>query len=316
MFVSQMSDEEINTVQQRMYPGGWSGIGFLLQNQSLKQVVEEDSKVLAEYSITHRQMALQLTSVVEKAETISREKIHSHSEGSYLPLVEGKYLIEKHQTKGIQYCPFSLSESNEDDCGGGSGSAEYVVTHFSTGKKFGFPSLMPHLIRDHHFFERGPYAVDPREMIEFFQIQANSKAEIQYKVQKVWKRVSDYWSCDVPEEHLAYAKQICSDSVCLVPGIEAFLIERKEGPLLRPFDMLPPNKTCLYIANNTDNALDLSDAPQELWGFIIRYFLMNGETIFGRQTQRVVVLADEDRAVKLQRGVFNSKGDFLEVQPW
>lgn len=316
MLVSQMSDEEINTVQQRMYPGGWSVAGFLLENQSLKQIVEEDSKILAEHSITHRQMALQLTSVVEKANRISREKIHSHLGGRYLPLVEGKYLVEKDQTKGIQCCPFSLSESNKDDCGGSSGSAEYVVTHFSTGKKFGFPSLMPHLIRDHHFFERGPYAVDPREMIEFFQIQADSKAEIQYETRNEWIHYSGSGSSRVPEEHLAYAKQICSDSVCLAPGIEAFLIERKEGALLRPFNMLPPNKTCLYIANHTHDALDFSDSPRELWGSIVQHFLMDGETIFSRKTKRVPVLADEDSAVRLQTGVFNSKGDFFEVKSW
>ena len=91
LFLEEMSQERIEEIEQRMYPGSWSESGFLLPGQSLVQVIQEDAETLARHSITYEQMALQLGSVIERAKRIASDTFRC------LPLLNGKYLVQKEQ---------------------------------------------------------------------------------------------------------------------------------------------------------------------------------------------------------------------------
>lgn len=80
-------------------------------------------------------------------------------------------MIEKHDELAF--------EETLHDCGS---NAHYdvVLTNCTTHKSVSFPGLMQHLVREHHFFETGPYRVDPEEFVACTGL----KPHISYKLKK------------------------------------------------------------------------------------------------------------------------------------
>lgn len=161
--VEELTPQQLKTIEPRLYPGQWSATGFLSKGQSLSIAAQKDRETIQKTSYTFEKIADYLESLINHA--VSGMRLH---QGTW-KLFEGKFLVLKFQTKGIQHCPFNLSEVPEkNDCGGYVGSLDYKVIRVDTGEEFTFASLHPHLIRDHHFCEEGPYRVDPETFIRFF----------------------------------------------------------------------------------------------------------------------------------------------------
>lgn len=206
LFVENMSEEQLNIVEKRMFSGYCSKAGFLGDKQSLKDIALRDRETLQKTGMTFEKFADRLDSIIHQSEDAQISQLH------YPPLVEGKYLVHIQQAKGWQVCPFTLEEDSKeepctknmesldirslfidmrspesqetlkkpkpivkkhytDECDQHIGSAVYVVTRTDTNERFSFASLMPHIIRDHHFFQGGPYRVDPEKGIAFFEMK-------------------------------------------------------------------------------------------------------------------------------------------------
>jgi len=84
------------------------------------------------------------------------------------------------------------------------GSTDVLIENLNTGKKIQFNTLLPHMIRYHHFFESPnvSHRLDPKDVIEIFNLQEG----IDYSPKYVTKY---YWSIDMSSSHLEdYIKEL------------------------------------------------------------------------------------------------------------
>lgn len=206
LFVEHMSEKQLNVIEERMFPGYWSEAGFLEINQSLKKVALKDLETLQKIGMTFEKFADRLESIIHQSEDaqISQIQYPPLVEGKYLvqiqqtkgwqacpftfeeeskeepcnenmePLDIKSHFIDMRSPEfqeSLKKIKPIVCKHYSDDCGQHVGSAVYVVTRTDTLERFSFASLMPHMIRDHHFFQGGPYRVDPEKGIAFFEMK-------------------------------------------------------------------------------------------------------------------------------------------------
>lgn len=206
LFVEHMSEGQLSVVEERMLSKCWSEAGFLGVKQSLKDVALRDQKTLQKTGITFEKFADRLESIIHQSEDaqISQIQYPPLVEGKYLVQIqttkgyqECPFIFEKesheehcHETlepldnrslfmdmrspeykESLNHPKPFVKKHYTNDCGQYIGSAVYVVTRTDTTERFSFASLMPHMIRDHHFFQGGPYRVDPEKGIAFFDMK-------------------------------------------------------------------------------------------------------------------------------------------------
>lgn len=300
LFLGQMTHEQIETVQHRMYPGRlqdgrWSSVGFLKEGDSLKEVIACSDHLVTSSSFSHEQIADQLQLVMKKASTISQKVIRWQT-GNYLPVLQGKYVVQQIHSERVQLCPFSLDEKK--DCGGHSGSSDFIVTNFETGDTFSFSSLMEHLIRAHHFFESSEYALDPREMIAFFHLQKSSPPCLQFEKKTIWEDTKQIPRRDGMTLRHAWAKKQPSQHFDLALGVEAFWMENKE---------------LLYVINTGEEALDLVDKPQQLGNAWLDIKLFPGDYLFKPEEEELIILDKSDTITEVRMAIINPKGDAILI---
>lgn len=149
--------------EPRAYWGCASTTGFLAPEDNLLEVVQRDKATLESLGITFKQVADALeglirTSLVEPKKTVGE-----------LQVTVGQPTICS------QYCPFSPPGA-DDECGPlnepkdacGQGNRDVTITNTRTDEQMSFSALLPHLIRDHHFFEGSvPHRLAPEKIIRF-----------------------------------------------------------------------------------------------------------------------------------------------------
>ncbi len=117
---------------------------------------------------------------------------------------ERDYLVARHSYWGIQNCLFDSglrggehSFDMRNTIGGGddytiydlSNNPCYDPTSLEKTSALWFNDLLIHLIRDHHFFEGSTYhRVEPKKVIDFFNIQPNTKYALKMYEAKEWQK--------------------------------------------------------------------------------------------------------------------------------
>jgi hypothetical protein len=155
--VFDMTPEQIKHYESRMLPDRYSQVGFLKVGQSLFEVCQKDRDTLNKANITYEKMAASL------------EQFFQYDDNSTL----GKFNVRKMCTRGFQPCPFTIKFdiSGGADCANHIGSFDITVTNLELKETITFPSLMPHLIRNHLFFEGTDYRLDPEKAIRVLEIK-------------------------------------------------------------------------------------------------------------------------------------------------
>jgi hypothetical protein len=179
----------------RMRPGRWSIAGFLGQNESLNEVMDQDDRTLKQLGLTYEELATALEKLFEARSRDESEEVdkllearsRAESDGFTFdeppvdrddPLGNPKTIGEDPRFAvvlvhymGSQDCPWSTDWTSPCDAGPtGAGhrwsSVDWRISNLRTGQEMRGPGLAVHLIRDHHFFEGQAtrFRVDPREL--------------------------------------------------------------------------------------------------------------------------------------------------------
>ncbi len=177
----ELSNEELDIIESRLYPNEYSFGGFLALDERLKIVHANDRDTLNEKGITYDQIA-------DVLETFVGKYYRKSSLGRYDDIIDGKYKVDANQYKGVQTCPFQNSKL-DNKTHFEYGSSDLIVTNIENNQKVQFGTLLPHLIRCHHFFEgpKSPYRVDPAYIIDFFDIKPNVDYTPKYKDLITWR---------------------------------------------------------------------------------------------------------------------------------
>jgi hypothetical protein len=222
---NKLSDNELNLIESRMYPGKYSQSGFLKDNEKLKDVIKKDEEYLKSVNITFEQIADRLRAIELKYERISNliniedndirnkystkenrsyGKYYKYDEKSYCEtymLEDGKLQIEVIIWLGGQECPFQNHDIDDRHYLYGTCSFNVKVlsdNNESKNNSFCFNSLLIHLIKDHYFFEGDVFhRIDPQQIIQLLDIKPNvdySPDRI-FKTQQLWKPIYNSISC-------------------------------------------------------------------------------------------------------------------------
>jgi hypothetical protein len=213
--------DEIKMIETRMYPGQYSDEGFLQTGESLFEICENDRQYLQSINITYKQIVDFLTSLIKKWKD-PRYKI---TEVSYL---------------GFQECPFQnylLDDEDHNEYG----DSDITITDKTTGESITFNTLLLHMIEAHHFFESPlvSHRLDPKKIIEMFNLQPKVSYELQYKDYYKWKNTNCFNNCT--KENIGLISKI---------ALKQYQINKNLVILLFPgyFDF--DSKTLKYIREN------------------------------------------------------------------
>lgn len=150
-------------VEARMRPRSYSQSGFLGQNESLVEVLQNDAHELAELGVEASELSAALGRLLETA-LVSKRSITR----------VGDHDIRIQRYKGFQICPFA-PEPFENPCPGGGaklGSIDWEIRNNRRSFRLSGPGLIVHLIGIHSFFEglESPYRVAPRALAELLEL--------------------------------------------------------------------------------------------------------------------------------------------------
>ncbi len=151
--------------------------GFLGLNESLLSLVHEDWKTLERYNTSHSEIADKLERLILRGDI--KEKLYQFFR---LGILKNDYGFKEpsFQTMGTQSCPwgcnvhgqntgmiFDRTMSQEQRI-----KAEFGEKNNSSGNYALLTELLPHLIREHYFFEGkdSPYRADPLFLIKAFKL--------------------------------------------------------------------------------------------------------------------------------------------------
>lgn len=163
-------------LEQRLRPDHTSGVGFLGEHESLLEVVHSDWQVVQECGTTHNQIAEALEDLLK-----GQGRTTAGFEFRTKDAIEGI----RTEVLGYQKCPWECSQMGKTI--GVIASAQtfqerereismaaldfFVDRSPDAASKFVVVTgLLPHLIRQHYFFEgrQSPYRADPTLLIQAF----------------------------------------------------------------------------------------------------------------------------------------------------
>lgn len=195
-FVEDLDEDDIERIAAMMRPGMASDGGFLSPEESLREVIEADARTLEKWGVTYDQIADRLDFF------ICQDRLQSVLEKE--SLVEGKYKVHSVSWLRLPYC-CHFPKEDEPICG--QSNTDYTVYNLETGESRKFPGLMPHLVRDHHFFEgRGrSNRFDPEDAIYVLGVEVppeilSDKAEM---AERAVQRFESKWANFGPEIYSA-----------------------------------------------------------------------------------------------------------------
>ena len=260
-----LSEEEIAFIQERMLPSKKeekeeeekeedeknpkkirriSASGFLLPEDSLKEVYEADKKFLAKVEITYDQIADALITLVGKA--IRKRHHHYEKTKDAWPkegfLVDGRYSVKFDTYMGAQTCPFQ-DPTDTRYFGYEYGSTDVTITDAKSGKQLVFNTLLPHMIRYHHFFESPnvSHRLNPADVIEMFEIKTGQDMKATYWTEYYWTPGSGSTGIDDFERNITIR-------ACEVLKVDKF--ENEEIICyMTPCELPISNKELIHIGN-------------------------------------------------------------------
>lgn len=175
-----LSDEDIARIEISMKPDGLSQSGFINEGESLRKIYTDDKEKLETLGITYNQIADVLQYTYEKALTLNNplEEIQFNNNNLQVSLI---------QYKGAQRCPFQ-KKHDKLYYGYEYGSIDVEVKSTITGEVLKYNTLLPHMIRNHQFFESPTvsHRVDPEYVINFFNIEKDKDYSLKYEEKKFW----------------------------------------------------------------------------------------------------------------------------------
>ena len=120
---------------------------FWLPDEDPQQIIARDKATMAQLGIDPEQLARKMAWAVE----LSRQEEHYCK-----TFIHERFTISSAYYRMMVPCPL---------CDGAGGNGELLIIDNVTGEEVYFPSMMPHLISTHHFFEspRSLYRVEPEE---------------------------------------------------------------------------------------------------------------------------------------------------------
>jgi hypothetical protein len=181
------SPNELTTAElvARLQPGAWFKLGFLGAHESLDKVLDDDAETMARLGVSYDELANALDSLLEMVLEMYYEPVPDpdsellvettfpnfyspdtipHFDLDYLPDINLGYLVEHLQVFIMMYkewhdCPWGcdLHKVNYD----------FMIVNRRTGESVTGTSLIPHLIRIHHFFGglNTSYRTDPEWLV-------------------------------------------------------------------------------------------------------------------------------------------------------
>jgi len=120
---------------------------FWLRDEDPQQIIARDEATMVELGIDPQRLARKMAWAVK----LSRQKEHYCK-----TFTHDRYTISSAYYRMMVPCPL---------CSGGGGNGELLIIDNITREELYFPSMMPHLIFAHHFFEspHSLYRVEPGE---------------------------------------------------------------------------------------------------------------------------------------------------------
>lgn len=308
-YVEDMSNAEVTMMERRLRPFLYDKIterfpqefnslihsmdGFISSGESLRKVVEKDNATLDKRGITHKQIGDKIECLIEQY--LRQMDLQRHGRAGASPddrSYEGRFRIEGLFYLGGQTCPFFKQESLEgaELCGVGS-SSDYAIENIKTGKKLGpISHLIPHLIRQHHFFDGNVnYRVDPETAIDVLELKPRASYAPKWETEYVWE-----WKDG--DDKLRGAKKYEEDpeEKHKLTGQKVFVAVRNR---FNKYEMLHQRgKATLYVRSNgallvapgTDSDRELEISPIEIRGAVLSGRMFTPYTRFRREKRRFV----------------------------
>ncbi|NIN67794.1 MAG: hypothetical protein GTO63_24430 [Anaerolineae bacterium] len=118
---------------------------FWLEDEHPEEIIVHDEATMARLGIEPQELARKMAWAVE----LSRQKEHYCKTFTY-----DRFTVSSAYYRMSVSCPL---------CGGESGNGELLIIDDVAAEELFFPSLMPHLVSAHHFFESpaSVYGVEP-----------------------------------------------------------------------------------------------------------------------------------------------------------
>ena len=120
---------------------------FWLPNEDPQQIIARDEATMTELGIDPGELARKMAWAIQ----LSREEEHYCK-----TFIHDRFTISSAYYRMMVPCPL---------CDGGGGNGELLVIDNDTREELYFPSMMPHLVLTHHFFESpsSSYRVEPEQ---------------------------------------------------------------------------------------------------------------------------------------------------------
>lgn len=126
-------------------PNNYSLTGFILNDENIKEIYENDRLVLENNNITYKQIANILSYYAKKWLFITKD-IYTH-----LPVVINNYSVNGKGYLGSQECP-SQNSNDKNYYGYKYGVTYITVTNTRTEETLTYNTLLPHMIKTPSFF--------------------------------------------------------------------------------------------------------------------------------------------------------------------
>ena len=177
-----LNASDIKRLEELLKPGifgGQSRDGFLGKDESLVGVLNKDAELLQGMGVTHQQIGDKLALLTSSALDLYDEEYRKTGADAYYKKRRSGVVIEGYNVSAIGWAGYQCCPWCEVALKGYKGGRlkqhatkyDFTITNLKTGKKINFSGLLPHLIRDHQFFEGSTsYRLDPGETIACIEL--------------------------------------------------------------------------------------------------------------------------------------------------
>lgn len=229
---SQLSPEEWDRIEACMYPEKKSQSGFLVLGETINDVLTKDLEYLKSVGITCEQIGDRLKTVLGKyARTRKLEYENKSKDEDYdydkPTIVEGNLSITSVTYMGAQQCPFQNYGIDGRYHGYSYGDSDIVITNTDTGEKIEFNTLLPHMIKQHSFFEGSvSHRLEPEKVIRVLNIQPGVDYSPVFKSYKAWSpNGSRGWLENFNPEYTSALEYYCCDHAIIQTNERRFFTE-------------------------------------------------------------------------------------------
>lgn len=149
---------DLEEIERRMRPGGWSVKPLLLEGESLALTLEEDARRLVRLGVSSEALGQGLAELLAGAA----------KSDWFRPFRSGPYAVELRRRRGLISCPWAPEEGMRCPAGAGSRATanQFAITHRKSRRHLEGFELSVHLIRDHGFFggKGSVFRIEPEDL--------------------------------------------------------------------------------------------------------------------------------------------------------